>query len=154
MKTSQVLGLLAALSHSAFSLYKSGTYQIGSAALSSSLVLSRTMDKESDSILFEDNAHDDNTQVWNATASNELPEYFYIYDLSNRFINCGTEEGTTCFLSHDSQFYRPELVGDNKYELVEQESGYFLRVNEDRQLQLAKWDQSPNEQFVFVEIQE
>ncbi|KAJ5815596.1 hypothetical protein N7474_007373 [Penicillium riverlandense] len=152
MKTFLAVGLLAALCQSAFSLDE-GIYQIGSASLSPSMVLTQNEDEDSNPIVFEVDTREF-TQLWNITASNEFPEYFAIQALSGTYINCGTDEGTNCSLTDDPHLYKPEAVGDKAYELVEKESGYFLLVNDDRKLQLSNWDHSPEEQFVFVEFQE
>lgn len=57
MKTPLVLGLLAALYQSVSSLDQ-GYYQIGSAALSPSLVLSQNIYGTSDPLVFENNSSD------------------------------------------------------------------------------------------------
>ncbi|CAI7633774.1 unnamed protein product [Penicillium viridicatum] len=123
MKTSLVLSVLAALCQSAFSL-EEGSYTIGSSL-------------ESNEVL---------------TQSGIGAALTFSAKRDGNFINCGDEAGSPCILGSAKEVYTAELAGDNSYQLVAKKSGYFLRTEGD-DLQLAEWDQSPNEEFVLEPAQ-
>ncbi|KAJ5098546.1 hypothetical protein N7532_005547 [Penicillium argentinense] len=147
MKATFALGALAALSQSAFSL-REGTYMIGSPALDPSLVLGETRTDGGPLEFAPRNGHPG--QTWFLQLSGSSNRDFFVNNTLGGYINCGTEEGSLCFAGEEPQIYTLESAGDNKYEFVSQGSSYFLRVNEQRVLQLAAWDQSPNEQFTLT----
>ncbi|CAG8895333.1 unnamed protein product [Penicillium egyptiacum] len=146
MKNSFVLSVLAALCRSAFSL-EEGSYTIGSASLESSVVLTQG-DGIGGPLEFLPRENGGFHQTWYFTLKGGNPRDFLIVDPAGNFVNCGDEAGTLCVSGSEEQIYTAELVGDNRYQLVAKTSGYFLRaVGQD--LQLAAWDQSPNEEFVL-----
>ena len=147
MKAAFVLGALAALWQPAFSL-REGTYTIGSASLNASLVLGETKTDGGPLEFARKNGHPG--QTWFLDHSGSSDRDFLVQNTLGGYINCGQEAGSPCFAGEEPQVYTLEFAGDDKYEFVAQDSGYFLRVNKDRELELAGWDQSPNEQFTLT----
>ena len=145
MKAAFVLGALAALWQPALSL-REGTYMIGSASLDGSLVLGESKTGDGPLEFARKNGHPGQTWFLEHSGSNDRD--FSVQNVLGGYINCGEEEaGSPCFAGEDPQVYTLEFAGDGKYEIVAKDSRYFLRVNENLQLELAEWDQSPNEQF-------
>lgn len=148
MKTFLALGALAALCQSAFCL-EDGIYMIGSATLPSSQVLGET-----DDIGFlafgPKNGHPGQSWIFNSSSGNNERE-FLIQNYLGSYINCGVDEGSLCSAGDEEEFYTAELVSDNSYQLVAKNSGYFMRA-QGLLLQLAAWDQTPNENFVLTAI--
>ncbi|KAJ5534449.1 hypothetical protein N7527_000703 [Penicillium freii] len=149
MKTSLVLSVLAALCQSAFSL-EEGSYTIGS-SLESNEVL--TQSGIGAALTFYAKRDGEFSQTWRFTPNSDSQRDFLIADPAGNFINCGDEAGSPCILGSAKEVYTAELVGDNSYQLVAKKSGYFLRTEGD-DLQLAEWDQSPNEVFVLEPAQQ
>lgn len=145
MKTFFALSALAALCQSAFSL-EEGPYTIGSASLEGSMVLGGQIDEP----LRFSPRNDDSGHIWNFTLiDNNNQRDFLIRNDFGDFINCGDEAGSACLAGGEEEVYTAEVVGDNSYQLVAKKSGYFLRA-EGEYLQLAAWDQTPNEEFVLT----
>lgn len=140
MKAFFAIGAIASLCQSAYCL-DPGTYFIGS-AISDSDVLT---EKGANLPLAFEKTGASSGQYWSLTPSDG--GYFQISTDEGLFINCAKEGTKTCYAGPNPQSFLPEFQGDNKYELVEQGSGYFLRQAEDGSLQLAEYDQSINEQF-------
>ncbi|KAJ5359618.1 uncharacterized protein N7496_012031 [Penicillium cataractarum] len=145
MKAAFALGALAALCQSAFSLSE-GSYTIGSAALDPSLVLSETT--ANDGLLEFTQKEDDHPgQTWLLSRSGSSDRDFLVENILGGYLHCGDKPDYPCFTAEDPRIYTLEFAGENKYQFVAQGSGYFLRVNEKRELVLAVWDQSLNEQL-------
>lgn len=146
MKTFLALGALAALCQSAFSL-EEGMYMIGSASLQSDEVLSETGD--AGDLVFGPQ-DDGSSQTWffNSSGGNSQRD-FLIQSILGDYINCGVDVGSPCSTGQQEEFYTAELVGDNSYQFVAKNSGYFLRA-EGVQLQVAAWDQTRNEEFILT----
>lgn len=144
MKTSLVLSILATLCQSAFSL-EEGSYTIGS-SLEDNEVLTQT--GIGGPVTFDAKRDGESSQTWHFTLSSDSKRDFLIADPAGNFINCGDEAGSPCILGSEQEVYTAELIGDDSYQLVAKKSGYFLRTDGD-DLQLAEWDQSPNEVFLF-----
>ncbi|KAJ5964887.1 uncharacterized protein N7479_004763 [Penicillium vulpinum] len=150
MKTFIALGALAALCQSAFGLTE-GSYTIGSASLESNQVLSEI--GQSNSPLGFSPINGDPSQTWLFTlAGSNNQRDFLIQNNLGSYINCGDEEGSPCLAGTREEVYTAELVGENSYQLVAKSSGYFLRAD-GGYLQLAGWDQTPNEEFVLLSTQ-
>ncbi|KAJ5339517.1 hypothetical protein N7452_006245 [Penicillium brevicompactum] len=90
-------------------------------------------------------------QIW--TLNQVAGGYFEIHNDFGQFINCQQQAPRTCYTGDNPQSFLPEFQGDTNYELVEQGSGLFLRLANDGTLQLAKWDQSIDEQFSLKRLQ-
>lgn len=149
MKTSLALGALAALCHSVFGLDE-GAYTIGSASLQSNKVLSVSQD-DGQSLSFSPNNEHAN-QVWFFTHhQSDNKREFVINSTIGGYINCGKQKTSPCVLGDEPQVYTAELAGDDSYELVSKQSGYFLRAAGEN-LQIDEWDQSLNEQFVLTRL--
>lgn len=148
MKTSLVVSVLATLCQSALSL-EEGSYTIGS-SLQSNEVLTQT--GIGTPLTFYPKRDGGSSQTWHFTLSSASQRDFLISDPAGNFINCGDEAGSPCIVGSEQEIYTTELVGDNSYQLVAKKSGYFLRTDGDG-LQLAEWDQSPNEVFVLEPAQ-
>ena len=142
-----VLGALAALWKPAFSL-REETYTIGSASLEASLVLGESQTGDGPLEFVQKNGHPGQTWFFDRSGSNDRD--FSVQNVLGAYINCGEEAGSPCLAGEDPQIYTLEFTGDNKYQFVAKGSGYFLRVNENRQLELAEWDQTPNEEFTLT----
>lgn len=134
-----------ALFHSAHAAFREGTYSIGSATLPPSLVLTEI---DADGPLVFSQQQRRPSQVWDFIPKKDSP-YFEIRNTLGGNINCGPGKGS-CLTGNQPQGYLPESLGDNKYELVAEDSGFFLRVGDNQEVYLAGWDQSPNEQFVLT----
>ncbi|KAJ5709752.1 hypothetical protein N7493_010043 [Penicillium malachiteum] len=149
MKTSIVF-TLAALCQSAFAL-KEGTYTIGSATLANDNVLK---DVAADQPV-EFGAKDGNPgETWFFTGSKVKKDTFTIASTFGGYINCGEAEGSVCIAGdNETQSYYVEKVANSTYQLVAENSGYFLRVNDEKQVVIAGWDQTPNEDFILTEFQ-
>lgn len=146
MKSFFVLAL-AALCQSAYSL-KEGTYTIGSVDLDTSQVLTESLDQQGKPLSFGPKKGEPG-QIWSFTPRDN--GYWEVQNILGGYINCGTEEGSTCFAGEEPQLFMPEYQGGNKYELVVEGSGYLLRITEHRGLELAGYDGSLSEQFSLVE---
>jgi hypothetical protein len=141
MKAFFGLGALAAICQSVYSL-ENGLYTIGSAITGGALVL--TAHSSSPGILLDFTENQgDSGQVWDFSSSDG--QYFLVKNQLGSYINC--DEGAVCYTGGSPQAFIPEFTGDGKYELVAQGSGLFLRADDQGQLLLAEYDQSPNEQF-------
>ncbi|CAI7675386.1 unnamed protein product [Penicillium manginii] len=130
MKAFIALGALAALCHSAFGLDE-GAYTIGSASLQSNKILS-VNEEDGQSLSFSPNKGDGSQTC-----------------TVGGYLNCPDQERSLCILGGEPQIYTAELANDNTYELISKQSGYFLRADGDN-IQIAAWDQSPDEQFVLT----
>lgn len=155
MRNLFALGALAALSQSTFAL-QSGTYTIGSASLegdnsspSKTLAWSETDGGDASPLTFTPKS-DNEDHFWFFTpVTFDSERDFLINSTFGGYINCGDEPGSPCFIGEEAEVYTAELAGDNTYELVLKRSGYFLRAD-GVNLQIAAWDQSPNEQFILT----
>ncbi|KAJ5408828.1 hypothetical protein N7509_002711 [Penicillium cosmopolitanum] len=150
MKTFVALGALVALCHSAFGLDE-GAYTIGSASLQSNKILS--VNEEDGKTLSFSPDNNDGSQAWRFTRVefDNQRDFLINSTFSGGYINCGEQRDSPCVLGDEPQIFTAELVGDNSYELVSQPSGYFLRADGEK-LQIAEWDQSPDEQFVLTQV--
>jgi len=147
MKTALALGALAALCQSALAL-RDGTYTIGSAALPNNQVLSDGGEANRPLEFSIKSGHP--FQSWFFTTRGSERD-FVIENHSGGYIECGTEPGTTCVSGDDEQVYTVEQVSVNRYELVSKNTGYFLRAV-DGGLQLAEYNNNPDEQFILAPI--
>ncbi|KAJ5764357.1 hypothetical protein N7533_003038 [Penicillium manginii] len=147
MKAFIALGALAALCHSAFGLDE-GAYTIGSASLQSNKILS-VNEEDGQSLSFSPNKGD-GSQTWYFTRPDfDNNREFLINSTVGGYLNCPDQERSLCILGGEPQIYTAELANDNTYELISKQSGYFLRADGDN-IQIAAWDQSPDEQFVLT----
>jgi hypothetical protein len=146
MKAFFRLGALAALCQSVYSL-ENGRYTIGSAITGGALVLTAHSSSPDIPLDFTEN-HGDSSQVWNFSSRDG--QYFLIRNQRGSYINC--EEGSVCYTGGYPQEFIPEFRGDGKYELVAQGSGLFLSADDQGQLLLLGYDQSPNEQFFLSPV--
>lgn len=137
----------AALCQSTYSL-KEGTYTIGSVKLDNSQVLTESFNQQGKPLSFDTKKRNPG-QIWSFTPKDN--GYWEVQNILGGYINCGTEEGSTCFAGEEPQLFMPEYQGGNKYELVAKGSGYLLRITEHRGLELAGYDDSLSEQFTLVE---
>lgn len=145
MKSFFTLGAIAALCQSAYSL-DPGHYTIASGN-SDSLILT---DKSPNQPLAFEPRNGGSGQEWDIIPAEE--NFFLIQSQYGSFINCHTTDTLVCFPGSEPQAFRPEFQGDNRYELVEQGSGLFLRFTKENSLELAEWDQSIDEQFSLVRL--
>lgn len=145
MKTFFTLGALAALCQSAYSL-NPGPYIIASANSDSQILTDENLNQP---LTFTQPTENEN-QVWQFNAVDG--GYFEIQSVQGSFIDCHRTEDRTCYSSERPRAFIPEFQGDNKYELVEEGSGLFLRIAKEGGLQLAEWDQSLNEQFTLTPV--
>ncbi|KAJ6021170.1 hypothetical protein N7540_006674 [Penicillium herquei] len=146
MKTSIVL-TLAALCQSAFAL-KEGTYTIGSANLTDSDVLK---DVGAHQPVVFDTKNGTPDETWFFTRSQAKKNAFTIASTLGGYINCGEAEGSVCVAGdNETQVYFAEEVANSTYQFVAENSGYFLRVNDDKEVVIAGWDQTPNEEFILT----
>jgi hypothetical protein len=141
MKAFSGLGALAALCQSVYSL-ENGRYTIGSAITDGALVLTAHSSSPGIPLDFTEN-HGHSSQVWDFSSKDG--QYFLVKNQLGSYINC--EEFSVCYTGGSPQAFIPEFTGDGKYELVAQGSGLFLSADEQGQLLLVGYDQSPNEQF-------
>jgi hypothetical protein len=141
MKAFFGLGALAALCQSVHSL-ENGLYTIGSAITGGDFVLTAHSSSPGIPLDFTED-HGGSSQVWDFSSSDG--QYFLVKNQLGAYINC--EEGSVCLTGGSPQAFIPEFTGDGKYELVAQGSGLFLRADDQGQLLLDEYDQSPNEQF-------
>ncbi|KAJ5992585.1 hypothetical protein N7451_008309 [Penicillium sp. IBT 35674x] len=145
MKSFLTLTALAAFCTSAY-CFSEGTYRIGSASLEKSKVLTEVPGQE-DLVFNTANGHPG--QVWDfAPADKE--GYFVITNTLGAYIDC-PELDSLCTAGEETMSYRPELVGDNTYELVASETGYFLRLADDNKLKLAEYEAGPDQEFVLTQ---
>lgn len=146
MKTTFILGALAALCQSAFAL-SSGTYTIGSAALSEDQVLT-DVGADQPVEFAQKTGHPYETWDFKNTGSQRD---FVIQNLSGGYLNCGEELGTTCVSGDNEEVYALEQVTEKGYQLVAKSSGYFVRVVGE-ELQLAEFDIAPEEEFILTPV--
>lgn len=146
MKTTLVLGALAALCQSAFAL-TSGTYTIGSAALSDTQVLT---DVGADEPVEFAPKTGHPYQTWDFTNTDSQRD-FLIQNLSGGYLNCGEELGTTCVSGDKEEVYALEQVTEEGYQLVAKSSGYFVRVVGE-ELQLAEFALDAEEEFILTPV--
>ncbi|KAJ5611917.1 hypothetical protein N7528_009022 [Penicillium herquei] len=148
MKTSIIL-TLAALCQSAFAL-KEGTYTIGSATLTNENVLKDIAADEPVEFGTKDGSPG---ETWFFTSSKVKKDTFTIASTLGGYVNCGETEGSVCIAGdNETQSYYVEKVANSTYQLVAENSGYFLRVNDDNKVVIASWDQSPNEEFILTGV--
>lgn len=145
MKSFFTLGAIVALCQSVYSL-NPGVYTIASAN-SDSLFLT---DETPDQPLTFGPPDGGSSQDWKILPAPE--ENFILIQNHEFFINCHTTGNLVCFPSDEPQIFRPKFQGDNRYEFVEQGSGLFLRITKENGLELAKSDQSVDEQFSLVRL--
>jgi hypothetical protein len=143
MKAFLGLSALAALCQSVYSL-KSGLYTIGSASTEGKLVLTAHSGASGHIPLDFTPESGSSSQVWEFHATDK--QYFVVKNRLGAFINC-EGEGSVCVSGDQPQAFIPEFTGNDKYQLVEQGSGLFLRSDENEALVLAGYDTSPNEEF-------
>ncbi|OQE27564.1 hypothetical protein PENSTE_c004G04528 [Penicillium steckii] len=151
MKTFFALGALAALCQSALSL-KEGTYTIGSEITQGHEILGETEGQGPLSFSPERGNHPG--QTWFFTPTQNSQRDFLIHNTFGGYINCGDQEGDECVAGDNKEVYTAELVNpkSKSYELVAKKSGFFLRTNGDS-LQIAGFDQSPEERFILTPTQ-
>ncbi|KAJ5761973.1 uncharacterized protein N7511_005355 [Penicillium nucicola] len=147
MKAFFGLGALAALCNSVYGL-TSGTYTIESVISQGNLALTAHSSSPGIPLDFTEK-HGDKSQIWDfhAITDDADNKYFTVRNLRGAYIDCGTEQGSSCVTGQRSQAFTPEFVGDGKYELVAENSGYFLRSSDDGQLLLDGYDGSDSERF-------
>ncbi len=146
MKTTLILGALAALCQSAFAL-SSGTYTIGSAALSEDQVLTDVGADEPVKFA-QKTGHPYETWDFKNTGSQRD---FVIQNLSGGYLNCGVEPGSPCVSGDEEEVYALEQVSEQGYQLVAKSSGYFVRLFAD-ELQLAPFATDPEEEFILTPV--
>ena len=149
MKAVLALGALAALFQSVFAL-EGGTYTIGSAALPADVVLMNVGPPPTP--LGFDDKNIDPRQYWFFSAIDTSGRNFLIRHPSGAFINCGNEPGSPCVSGRVPEIYTVERVADNSYELISRRTGYFLRADGEN-LQLAEWNNNPDEQFILTRVE-
>lgn len=147
-----VLGALAALWKPVFSQPEK-TYTIGSASLDASLVLD---ENNTDWGLVEFVPKNGNSgQTWFFHPTDFSYTEFSIQNDLGYYIICGEDARFPCGTGATPQIYTAEATGDAKFHLVTKGSGYFLRVNENRKVELselAEGDQTPNEEFTVTPL--
>jgi hypothetical protein len=141
---------LAALCQSVYCL-RDGTYTIRSASLGPHKVLTENMKEHEEPLAFkEKHERIEPGQLWDLKSKDK--GYFEVQNHLGDYINCGTEEGSTCYAGKEPQQFLPERADEDTYELVAKGSGYFLRVAESGELRLAGYDGSPSEKFYLSEV--
>ncbi|KAJ5855641.1 uncharacterized protein N7529_009585 [Penicillium soppii] len=142
MKSFFALGALATLFQSAYCLAP-GAYIIDTAKQDG---LALTQEGDNTPLRFTSRV-----QFWDFTPTKG--GYFEIRHESGAYINCDQTGDRICFPGDRPQAFLPEFQGENKYELVEQGSGLFLRFDgEGNLLKLAEYDQSIEEQFALIPL--
>lgn len=126
---------------------QAGTYIIASAALPPPLVLTEL--DPAYALAFSQQGGEP-TQFWNFISTHD--GYFEIQNHIESKITCGDDVGSLCFPGDQPQAFLPEFRGGKNYELVSESSGLFLRVNQNQDLYLARWDQSLEEQFILTSV--
>ncbi|KAJ5536504.1 hypothetical protein N7513_009690 [Penicillium frequentans] len=144
MKSFLTLTALAALCNSAY-CFSEGTYTIGSASLEKSKVLTEVPGQED---LVFDTANEYPGQIWEFTPADQK-DYFLVTNTLGAYIECPALDNL-CTAGEDPTSYSPELVEDNKYELVANGTGYFLRLADDNKLKLAGYEAGPEQRFILT----
>lgn len=145
MKSFFALTALAALCNSAYCFEE--TYTIGSASLEKTKVLTQVSGQQD---LVFSTANGQPGQVWDFSPSTSKDKYFIQNNLG-AYITCGSV-GSLCTAGDEAvSSFRIESIEGGKYELVDGESGYFLRLAEDNKLKLAEWEyNSLDQEFVLT----
>lgn len=89
--------------------------------------------------------------MWNLTLAKE-DGFFYIEGEDRLYINCNGDQRSASVSGRRPQAFLPEFQGNTNYELVEQGSGLFLRITNQKTLERAPYDQSIEEQFSLVPV--
>ncbi|KAJ5524567.1 hypothetical protein N7494_011217 [Penicillium frequentans] len=148
MKSFLTLTALAALCNSAY-CFREGTYQIGSARLEYTKVLTEVPGQE-DLVFKTVTGHPG--QIWDFTLTDE-EDYFLVTNTLGAYIDCPALD-SLCTAGEDPTSYRLEIVADNTYELVANGTGYFLRLADDNKLKLAGYGPGPEQEFILTEASE
>lgn len=147
MKSFFTLGAIAALCQSAYSL-NHGVYTISSAKNDALFLVGQGPDQP---LTFGPRTGGAG-EYWQLIPAKE--NFFLIQNLHESFINCHITDSLACFPGGEAKAFRPEFQGDNRYELVEEGSGLFLRITKENTLELAKWDHSIDEQFNLLAVKD
>lgn len=146
MKSFLTLTALAALCSSAY-CFSEGTYKIGSASLESGKVLTE-VSGQADLVFNTANGHPG--QVWDFTPDSSKKDYFVIQNNLGAYISCESLD-SLCTAGDEPASFRPELVEDKKYELVDGNTGYFLRLTDGNKLKLAEYEDGLEQQFTLTQ---